>query len=118
MLLGSHLSIAGGMHRAIEKAHAFGFDTAAVFVRNQVQWRAGPLSGLRRLTPDLIQLLARALIANVLAPLILAERTARAGMLDMRRMTIEPAPLMRRERAFWRRASPPKGRIYGPGPRI
>lgn len=38
MLLGSHLSIAGGMHLAVEKAHEYGFDTLAVFVRNQRQW--------------------------------------------------------------------------------
>lgn len=44
MLLGSHLSIAGGMHLAVEKAHEFGFDTVAVFVRNQRQWHVPFLS--------------------------------------------------------------------------
>ena len=44
MLLGSHLSIAGGLHNALEKAHAFGFDCMAMFLRNQMQWRAAPLS--------------------------------------------------------------------------
>ena len=43
MLLGSHLSIAGGMHHAIEKAHQFGFDTLALFIRNQRQWRVPAL---------------------------------------------------------------------------
>ena len=43
MLLGAHLSIAGGLHHALEKAAHYGFDTVAVFVRNQRQWRAGPL---------------------------------------------------------------------------
>jgi deoxyribonuclease-4 len=40
---GSHLSIAGGMYRAIEEAERLGFDTVQVFVKNQRQWRASPL---------------------------------------------------------------------------
>jgi len=44
MLLGSHLSIAGGMHRALVKAGSYGFDTVAVFVRSQVQWHVPPLT--------------------------------------------------------------------------
>ncbi len=39
---GSHLSIAGGMHHAIEEALRLGFDTVQVFVKNQRQWRASP----------------------------------------------------------------------------
>ena len=34
------MSIAGGMHKALEAALRLGFDTAAVFVKNQRQWRA------------------------------------------------------------------------------
>ena len=44
MLLGSHLSTSGGLHKALEAAGEFGFDTLALFVRNQVQWRVSPLS--------------------------------------------------------------------------
>jgi deoxyribonuclease IV len=44
MLLGSHLSIAGGLHKAAEKAGEYGFAALAMFVRNQVQWRVPPLS--------------------------------------------------------------------------
>ncbi len=44
MLLGSHLSIAGGLHNALIKARQYGFDAMAMFVRNQRQWRAGVLS--------------------------------------------------------------------------
>ena len=40
---GSHLSIAGGVHNAIEKAFELGFDTVQVFVKNQRQWQAAPL---------------------------------------------------------------------------
>jgi len=43
MLLGAHLSIAGGMENALIKAHRYAFDTVAVFVRNQRQWYAPPL---------------------------------------------------------------------------
>lgn len=40
---GAHLSIAGGMHRAIAEALRFRTDTVQVFVKNQRQWRAAPL---------------------------------------------------------------------------
>jgi deoxyribonuclease-4 len=36
------MSIAGGMHKALEAALRLGFDTAAVFVKNQRQWRSTP----------------------------------------------------------------------------
>src|SRR5262245_2268256 len=41
--LGAHLSIAGGMHHAIEQALRLGCTTVQVFVKNQRQWRAAPL---------------------------------------------------------------------------
>jgi len=44
MLLGAHLSIAGGLHRALERAHDYRFDCLGMFVRNQVQWKVPPLS--------------------------------------------------------------------------
>ena len=43
MLVGSHLSIAGGMHRAIESALRLGLDCVQVFTKNQRQWRVKPL---------------------------------------------------------------------------
>lgn len=43
MLLGSHISIAGGLHCALEKARQLGFNTMAMFLRNQRQWRTRPL---------------------------------------------------------------------------
>lgn len=39
---GSHLSIAGGMHHAIEAALALQLNTVQVFVKNQRQWKATP----------------------------------------------------------------------------
>lgn len=41
---GAHLSIAGGLHRAIEAAVQLGCDCLQIFVKNQQQWTTGPLS--------------------------------------------------------------------------
>jgi deoxyribonuclease-4 len=38
------LSIAGGPQKALERAADHGFETVAIFVRNQRRWRARPLS--------------------------------------------------------------------------
>ena len=43
MLLGSHLSISGGFHKALLAAEGYGFHALAIFLRNQVQWRAKAL---------------------------------------------------------------------------
>ncbi len=43
MLLGSHLSIAGGLENAMVSAREFGFEAVALFVRNQRRWAAKPL---------------------------------------------------------------------------
>lgn len=40
---GAHLSIAGGVHRALEAALALRCDVVQVFVKNQRQWQAAPL---------------------------------------------------------------------------
>jgi len=44
MLLGSHLGISGGLHKALVAAREYGFEALAMFLRNQVQWRAKALS--------------------------------------------------------------------------
>ena len=44
MILGSHLSIAGGLWKALERAAACDFDAVAIIVRNQRQWRTPPLT--------------------------------------------------------------------------
>ena len=43
MNLGSHLSISGGLYKALEGADAYNFSSVAIFVRNQVQWKVKPL---------------------------------------------------------------------------
>ncbi len=44
MLFGAHLSVAGGLHRALESARDYGFEAVALFVRSPRQWKARPLS--------------------------------------------------------------------------
>jgi deoxyribonuclease-4 len=43
-LLGAHMSIAGGYHRAVESAARFGMECVQIFTKNNNQWRAKPLS--------------------------------------------------------------------------
>lgn len=44
MILGSHLSIAGGLHHALQDAQDYGFQAVALFLRNQRQWQAPDLT--------------------------------------------------------------------------
>jgi deoxyribonuclease-4 len=44
MILGSHLSIAGGLDRAPKRAGEYGFNAVGLFVRNQRRWNAKALS--------------------------------------------------------------------------
>lgn len=46
LLLGTHVSVAGGMHTAFERATQVGCTTMQVFVKNASQWKAKPLSAL------------------------------------------------------------------------
>jgi len=40
---GAHLSVAGGLHRAVAEARRLGCDCLQIFVKNQRQWNAPPL---------------------------------------------------------------------------
>jgi deoxyribonuclease-4 len=44
LLLGAHMSIAGGVHTAIERGKRIGCTTIQMFVKNNNQWRGKPLS--------------------------------------------------------------------------
>lgn len=44
MLLGAHMSIGGGVHRAIERACSIGCTAMQIFVKNNMQWFARPLA--------------------------------------------------------------------------
>jgi deoxyribonuclease-4 len=43
--LGAHMSIAGGLHLALERGRALGCFAVQIFVKNQRQWAARPLGG-------------------------------------------------------------------------
>jgi deoxyribonuclease-4 len=43
ILLGAHMSIGGGVHRAIERARSIHCTTMQIFVKNNMQWFARPL---------------------------------------------------------------------------
>lgn len=43
-LLGAHMSIAGGYHKAAEAAAALGMTTVQIFTKNNAQWRAKPIT--------------------------------------------------------------------------
>jgi deoxyribonuclease IV len=42
-ILGAHMSIAGGYHKAVEAAAEYGMDTVQLFTKNNNQWRAKPI---------------------------------------------------------------------------
>lgn len=41
-LLGAHMSIAGGLHRALERGREAGCSVVQIFLKNQLQWAAKP----------------------------------------------------------------------------
>jgi deoxyribonuclease IV len=41
--IGAHMSIAGGLHLALERGHALGCGAVQIFLKNQRQWAARPL---------------------------------------------------------------------------
>ena len=43
-MLGSHLSISGGLHNALLEAEKLGCETVQIFTKNQQQWRCSPLA--------------------------------------------------------------------------
>src|SRR5436305_13962470 len=45
ILLGAHMSIGGGAHRAIERARSIDCTAMQIFVKNNMQWFARPLTG-------------------------------------------------------------------------
>lgn len=45
VLLGAHMSNAGGVHKAVERGISIGCTTMQLFVKNNVQWNAKPLAG-------------------------------------------------------------------------
>ena len=54
-LLGAHMSIAGGVYRALERGLEVGCSVVQIFLKNQLQWAAAPYSeeDIRRFGPVL-----------------------------------------------------------------
>jgi len=44
MLLGAHMSIAGGVHKALERGKSVGCDIVQIFTKSSNQWKAKPLT--------------------------------------------------------------------------
>jgi deoxyribonuclease-4 len=44
LLLGAHMSIAGGIHKAVERAISIGSTALQMFVKNNTQWKGRPIS--------------------------------------------------------------------------
>lgn len=53
LLLGAHMSIAGGIHRALERGHDLGCTAIQIFTKNATRWKADAL------TPEAISLFKR-----------------------------------------------------------
>lgn len=61
---GAHVSVAGGLYLAYERAAELGFDCFQIFVKNQRQWQAKPMSA------DDLRLWNEAKAATTLSPVI------------------------------------------------
>ncbi|MBL8991150.1 MAG: deoxyribonuclease IV [Phycisphaerae bacterium] len=95
-MFGSHLSIAGGMHLALEQAASLGLDCVQVFTKNQQQWSAPPLDAeaVRRWKDAMSRMgwtdSGRAVShASYLANMASAEPALRAKSIDLMRQEID-----------------------------
>src|SRR5207249_9322203 len=50
--LGAHMSIAGGLYRALERGRALDCGAVQLFLRNQRQWHARPMTDARSEEPS------------------------------------------------------------------
>jgi deoxyribonuclease IV len=57
-LLGAHVPVAGGLHKAPENGHAIGAEAIQIFTRNQVQWKS------RAVSPDEAAMFRQAVAAS------------------------------------------------------
>lgn len=88
LLLGAHMSIAGGVHRALERGASIGCDVVQVFTRNQTQWRAPLLPDdqryqFRALAPRFARVFAHAsYLINLAAPGQVLWRRSIGGLVE------------------------------------
>lgn len=64
VLIGAHMSVAGGLARAVERARLHECETLQIFTRNANQWRAKPLS------PDEVREFRNAVDATGIRPVV------------------------------------------------
>ena len=64
MLIGAHMSIAGGMHKALERGRALGCETVQIFLRSNMAWHAGTL------TPERVQRFREAQRETDISPVV------------------------------------------------
>ena len=64
MLLGAHMSIAGGFDKAVERARAAGCQSLQIFTKNSNQWKAKPI------TPEQVEAFRAALAATGIGPVV------------------------------------------------
>jgi len=64
MKLGAHMSIAGGIDRALERGSSIGCETIQIFLKNNMRWRSDPLSS------DEVERFARLQAATGIEPVL------------------------------------------------
>ena len=88
MILGAHMSIAGGVQRALERGLAIRCRAVQIFTRNQLQWVAPPLTDeeverFRALTPRLRSVFAHtSYLLNLASPQAELFRRSTAGLAE------------------------------------
>src|ERR1700687_6108086 len=123
--IGAHVSVAGGLARAFERAAALGCDAIQIFVKNANQWRARPLEKVEAAAfrtahaaggvgvgmahaSYLINLAAADQLVRALSLAALADELERCGRLGVAGLVLHPgAHLGAGEEAGLQRAAPP-----------
>jgi deoxyribonuclease-4 len=88
LYLGAHMSIAGGVHRALERGLSIGCQAVQIFVKNQLRWSAPPLAdeeirAFRELAPRLASVFAHsAYLINLASPDPAVFARSVAGLAD------------------------------------
>ena len=62
--LGAHMSIAGGLHKALERGHSIGCDAIQIFTRNSNRWKSRPR------TPRELEVYRRTLAETGISPVV------------------------------------------------
>jgi deoxyribonuclease-4 len=101
LILGAHMSIAGGVHRALERGRSIACDAVQIFTRNQLRWFSPPIDreqveAFRRRGGEFRQLLAHAsYLINLASPEDTTySRSVAALEEEMRRCRLLGIPLL------------------------